>query len=138
MSESSILSKREQSQAVLDALNARDWQALAVMPFHPEYEFRSAIGSVEGEVYVGVQGLRAWAESVDSAFDGFHIELLECREAGDEQAVLLFRLTGTARGSGIALDTRLAHLATWREGEFWCQVAYADSKQAFEAAGPAE
>jgi ketosteroid isomerase-like protein len=128
--------RRKQVHAMVDAVNARDFEALAELPFDPEFEYRSAVAAVEGEVYKGgAQGLRKWAESVDEAFDGFHAEVVEVHEVGEEQALVVFHVAGTAKASGFRLDERLAQVWTWRNGKLWRNEAYADPKEAFEAVG---
>jgi ketosteroid isomerase-like protein len=128
--------RRKQVHALVDAVNARDFEAIGDMPFDPEYEFRSAVAAVEGGVYTGgVQGLREWAESVDEAFDGFHAEVVEVHEVGDDRALIVFHVTGTAKASGFRLDERLAQVWTWRDGRLWRNEAYADPQEAFAAVG---
>lgn len=58
--------KHEQAEAVFGALNARDFDTLGNMPFHRDMEFHSAIAAAEGRVYHAMNGLREWAEDVDS------------------------------------------------------------------------
>ena len=57
---------RKLLETMLDALNARDFEALAEL-LDPAMEFRSVVGAAEGEaVYTGIDGLRKWAEEVDA------------------------------------------------------------------------
>jgi ketosteroid isomerase-like protein len=128
--------RRQQVHALVDAVNARDFEALAKLPFHPEFEFRSAVAAVEGEVYRGgAQGLRRWAEAIDGTFDDFHAEVLEVHEVGEEQVLVLFHVVGTAKASAFPLDARLAQVWTWRDGKLWRNDAYADPHDAFKAVG---
>lgn len=130
------LERRKQVHEVVDTVNARDFEALAKLPFDPDFEYRSAVAAVEGEVYKGgVQGLRKWAENIDGTFDGFHAEVLEVHEVGEEQVLVVFRVVGTAKASGFPLDVRLAQVWTWRNGKLWRNDAYTDPQQAFEAVG---
>ena len=50
-------------------MNARDFNGLAEL-MHPHAEFRSVIGRSEGEVYVGLEGMRKWVESIDAYLEG--------------------------------------------------------------------
>jgi ketosteroid isomerase-like protein len=126
-------------QALVEAVNTRDFEALAEFPFDPEFEFRSALAAVEGEVYTGgVQGLRKWVETIDEALDDFHAEVVEFHEVGEEQALVVFGVVGTAKASGFPLDVRLAQVWTWRNGKLWRNDVYADPREAFEAVGLSE
>src|SRR6266571_3414430 len=90
--------KREQAEAVFAALTGRDFEALGEMPFHPDMEFRSVLTAVEGgTTYHGIQGLRQWAQDIDSIFERFHSELIDVREVDDDRAIVIDRVTGRAR-----------------------------------------
>jgi hypothetical protein len=63
---------RKQLEAVLDALNARDFQSLTEL-LDPAVEFRSVLGATEGEAaYTGIDGLRKWAEEADAIWEDWH------------------------------------------------------------------
>ena len=102
--------KRAQAEAMFAALNRRDFEALGDMPFHPDMEFHSAFAVAEGGIYHGIQGLREWAETVDSAFDGLTPELLEYREIDEERALVTVRITARAKISGVPIDERFAQI----------------------------
>ena len=119
---------------VMDAINARDFDALASVPFDEEFEFHSRISVSEGDTYRGMDGLREWAADVDEVFEDFHAAVTEV-QAADDRAVVVFHVTGRARGSGVPLDVRLAQVWTWREGKLWRNVAYSDREEAMRAAG---
>ena len=128
--------KRELAEAVLAGLNARDFAALAELPWHPEMEFHSVLAAFEGEmVYHGIEGLREWAKAADSAFDDFRSELVAFREIDDERVLLTVRATGRARASGVPIDTLLAQIWTWRSGKMWRNQVFTDPRDALEAAG---
>ena len=130
--------RREQFEAMLDALNARDFESLAEL-LDPEVEFRSIVGAVEGEAaYTGIDGLRKWAEEVDAVWEDWYQEVVDFREVSESQAVAVIRATGRARGSGVPLDTCTGNVLTWRHGKGWRNEAYSDPSQALEAAGLSE
>ncbi len=130
--------RREQFEAMLDALNARDFESLAEL-LDPEVEFRSIVGAVEGEAaYTGIDGLRKWAEEVDAVWEDWYQEVVDFREVSERQAVAVIRATGRARGSGVPLDTCTGNVLTWRHGKGWRNEAYSDPGQALEAAGLSE
>lgn len=132
------MDRRETTQAVVETINSRDFEAVAELPWHPGLEFHSVVGGSEGDVYHGLQGLRQWAATVDETWEGFHLELLDFHEVDDDRAVVVLRLTGRARSSGAPLDARVGQVWTWRNGRLWRNVAYSDVRQALEAAGLAE
>ena len=127
--------RRVQVHAVMDAINARDFDALARMPFTSDFEFRSVIAASEGRVYLGLDGLREWAATVDEVWESFRAEPVEFHEAGHDRAVVVFRATGRAKGSGVPLDVRTAQVWTWRNGQLWRNDAYSDPSEALKAMG---
>ena len=138
MSPDAIEEKRGQAEAIFAAINARDFEALDEMPFHRNMEFHSVFAAPEGRIYRGTSGLREWAQDVDSALEGFRVELFDLTELDAERAILSVRVAGRARASGIPVDQRLAQIWTWREGQLWRNHVFADRQKAFRAAGVAE
>jgi ketosteroid isomerase-like protein len=134
MSKQAPLDKREQVQASTEALNAWDFRALADV-FHPQLEHRSVFAAVEGDVYQGIEGQRRRWENVHATWDDFSIAVVEVHDVDDEHAVVVLRLVGTAKASGIPLDTLLGQVWTWRDGKVWRIVTYTDPREALEAAG---
>lgn len=126
---------RAQAAQLVEALNARDFDGVAAMPLDPELEFRSIIAASEGTSYRGIEGLRQWARDVDAIWEDFRIETLELVAAGDDRAVLVMRLTGRARGSGVPLESTIGQVWHWRKGRLWLNDAYSDPRDAFAAAG---
>jgi ketosteroid isomerase-like protein len=127
--------RRAQTEAIFLALDARDFDALGDLPFHPDMEFHSVFAAAEGGVYHGIEGLREWARDVDSTFDDFTIELVDFREVDDERAVVVARTAGKAKGSGLPVDVRLGQVWTWRNGLLWRNDVYTDMREALEAVG---
>ena len=126
---------RKQLEAMLDALNARDFESLTEL-LDPAVEFRSILGATEGEAaYTGIDGLRKWAEEVDAVWEDWHQEVVDFREVSDSQAVAVIRATGRARGSGVPLDTCTGNVLTWRHGKGWQNEAYSDPTEALQAVG---
>src|SRR6478672_3111968 len=111
--------RRAQVEAFVAALDARDFDALAAMPRHPDLEFRSAFAVAEGGVYRGFEGFREWAANVDAVFEDFRSQLVDFRAADDERAVVIVKNTAKARASGVTLDERSGQVWTWRDGLVW-------------------
>lgn len=127
--------RRAQTEAIFLALDARDFDALGDLPFHPDMEFHSVFAAAEGGVYHGIEGLREWARDVDSTFDDFTVELIDFREVDHERAVVVARTAGKAKGSGLPVDVRLGQVWTWRNGLLWRNEVYSDMREAFAAVG---
>jgi len=127
--------RRERFEAFLALLNARDFDSLAELG-DADLEFRSVFGESEGKAaYTGIDGLRRWAEGVDDVWEAWKQEVVEFQEVGDDQAVVVTRATGTARASGVPLDSLTGNVLTWREGGGVVLDAYSDPREAFEAVG---
>src|ERR1700730_13296995 len=126
---------RKQFEAVLDALNARDFQSLAEL-LDPAVEFRSILGATEGEAaYTGIDGLRKWAEEGDAIWEGWHQGAVCYGEVGESQAVAVIRATGRARASRVPLDSCTGNVLTQRHGKGWRIDAYTDPREALKAVG---
>ena len=127
-----------QGRELIAALNARDFDAIAEMPFfdNERSEFNSAFAAAEGLVFRGLEGMREWARAVDETWDDFRVDVVRIVPAGENQAVAEFRLTGTARASGAPLDGGASQLWTFDEaGVIVRNDAWTDPRAAFEAAG---
>lgn len=129
--------RRKHLEDVWEAINARDFAALADL-LHPEGEFRSAIAVAEGEVYYGIDGLRRWAENVDATWQALHSEIVEFHDLGEERTLLITRITGKAKLSGVPLDVLTGQMITWRDGKPWRNETFSDRCKALEAAGLSE
>ena len=103
--------------------------------FHPELEHHSLFAAVEGDVYHGIEGQRKRWENVHATWDDFSIAVAEVHEVDDEHAVVVLRLVGKAKASGIPLDTLLGQVWTWRVGRVWRIVTYTEPREALRAAG---
>ena len=134
MSQEAPRDKREQVQTSTEALNAWNFEVLADV-FHPELEHHSVFAAVEGEVYHGIEGQRRRWENVHATWDDFRIAVAEVHDVDDECVVVVLRLTGKAKVSGVPLDTLLGQVWTWRDGKVWRIVTYTDPREALEAVG---
>ena len=129
---------RDTWEAITAAGNARDFNTVAHL-YDRQFEFHSVFAVAEGqEVYTGADGLRRWLQDVNATWEDWYSEVVDFREAGDDQAVSIHRLTGRAKGSGVPLDTRIGLVLTSRAGKFWRAVSYRDPGEALEAVGLSE
>jgi ketosteroid isomerase-like protein len=135
MSRGNVEVKREQFEASIDALNARDFDSLAEF-LDPEATIESVLAASEGkEAYTGIDGLRKWAAEVDAVWEDWRQEVLDFRDVGGDQVIAVIRVTGKARGSGVPLDSRTGNVLTWRHGKLWRNRTYSDPREALEAVG---
>ena len=63
------------------------------------------------------------------------IEPLEITPVGDEDVLVIARLTGKARGSGVPVDTRQGYVWTVREGTAVRLRWFREPEQAYRAVG---
>lgn len=133
MSPENVPDKCAQYRAVVDALNARDFDAVTEL-VAPDLEFRSTL-AIEAQVYTGIDGLKRWAADVDATWEDFRVEVVECHDVGAERAVAVNRNTGRARVSGVPLDDVRGVVLTWRNGQAWRNVVYQHPEEAFRAVG---
>lgn len=119
-------------EAMVAAINARDYDRLAEL-LDPQSEFRSLLAVAEGDRYIGVDGVRRWAQNVDATWEDFKIELVGFHQVDDERAVGAIRNTGRARESGIPLDEVRGCLVTWRDGRGLRNEMHASYDEALRA-----
>jgi ketosteroid isomerase-like protein len=125
---------RDLLHALLEALNARDFDAVADL-IEPDHELRSLLAETEGELYIGLDGLRRWAEGIDATWSDHRVELVEIRETGPDEAALVIRNLGVAKLSGVPLDTLRGMVVTRRHGRVSRSAVYATPAEAFRAVG---
>jgi len=81
----------------MEAFNARD-RNRALSMCDPEIEFRSPF---EQKTYRDLDGMVRWRETVDAAFDDFHMEDSRFADAGGDRVVVLYRIVGRGAGSDV-------------------------------------
>jgi ketosteroid isomerase-like protein len=128
---------RSLAHAVVDALNLRDFDRLQEL-LPPDVEFASALGRMEGEVHVGIDGFRQWAEGMDAIWQTFHVEVVDVRKVDEERAVVILRNIGVARTSGIPIDIQSGQVWIWRDGKPLRNESYTDPAEALAAVGLSE
>ena len=137
MSEENGPDKEAQGRAFTEGLNARQFQVLADI-VHPEIEVRSVLAGVDGSVYRGVDGLRSWVTDLNAVWQDFTVEILRFQEVTGDRALCIYRVRGKGTGSGVPLQATIGCVVVWRDGKPWRYSAYADPREALEAAGLSE
>ncbi len=99
----------------------------------PEVEVHDPPLTPDARAYHGHAGLREAMRNVELAFEEVSFEAEDFLDAGDD-VVVLVRMIGRGKGSGVEVDARIAHLWTLREGK-GVRVRVLDRDDALEAAG---
>ncbi len=90
-------------------------------------------GTVEG-TRTGPTGFIRASEEVLEAFDDYTVQAEDFREVGPAVVVEVL-VSGTGRGSGMEIETRLAHLWELRDGMVIRGEVYRTTEEAIAAAG---
>ena len=77
-------------------------------------------------------------QDIDATFEDWHTEDEEYLDAGGDRLLLLYRIVGRGKGSGVPIDQRIAILWTVRGEQLALGVAYLEPEEAMRAAGLAE
>jgi ketosteroid isomerase-like protein len=106
------------------AFNERDAQGW-LSNVTDDFEMQSRFSSVSESVFHGREGFDAWWRDLEEAWDPMSIHLEAAADIGPEHTVLLVRLHGRGRGSGVAVDEELALSWHWR-GPKVAKIEYID------------
>jgi ketosteroid isomerase-like protein len=118
---------------------------------HPEVEWITG-GTPDGpllldEVYRGHEGVRRYFEDWVGAWDEYRVEPEEVIDTAADRVVVICRHGGRGKGSGVAIEQRVADVFTFRDGlavrvqTVWdpadalAQVARSDSAPALSSPG---
>ena len=98
----------------VEAFNARDIDRLVEF-FDPETEMHSAFAQVDGGVYRGHDGLRAWHRDLEETWDEIRLDPEELVERDDE-VLAYYAMHGRGSQSGVDVAMRVAHHVRLRDG----------------------
>jgi len=102
---------------------------------HPEGELHSAvIGSAEGKVFRGHDGIRTWFAELGETFEEMTTELTEYRDLGD-RVVAFGHIHARGRESGLELDSPTGWVMTLRDGKVLKAEGFLSRSETLEAAG---
>jgi hypothetical protein len=114
--------------------NEREFDALAQLPFHPEFESHSFLFAVSDGTVHGTAGLREWAADVDAIWETFEVELEEVRKA-DPDRPCAPPPHRQREGQRDPLDERAGQIWTRRDGLIWRNVGYPSHAETLRTAG---
>src|SRR5687768_10657848 len=121
----------------IDAWNREDMKVLFALS-DPEVEFVSIFAGMEGRTYQGDGGIREYFADMRDTWTEFHRDVQRVIDAGDDRAVVFFRLRGTARASGVPVDENVTTVFELRNRRVHRMVVFRDRREALEAVGLSE
>jgi ketosteroid isomerase-like protein len=120
-------------QAIYQRFRAGDTDG-ALALHDPEIEVHDRPEVPDPQVYRGHEGVLRSLDVSRAAFEGLDIVPEEFLDAGD-RVIVVFRIVGKGRESGVPIDERLAHLWTVREGRAVRMEVHSGRDEARRAAG---
>jgi ketosteroid isomerase-like protein len=115
---------------IIDAAGRRDYQAVLA-----DLDTEVEIDDTDIPESTGTDSFLEWLARWDEAWESWRIEDVKVRAAGDDQAIALFRMVATGKGSGIELTRPDALVASFRDGKAVKLGYYNDQALALEAVG---
>jgi ketosteroid isomerase-like protein len=106
--------------------------------FDPDVVITNTAISPETAPYIGHDGVIKWAKSAREAVGDFHVAADEIIDVDENRVVVVGRVCGRGRSSGLAIEIQLSTVYTLRHGKFVDVRAYETKIQALEAAGLSE
>src|SRR5688572_20250241 len=104
----------------------------------PNCEYTSIVAGVEPEVYRGHDDLRRYRRDLAEAFDDWRNEVEEIFELTSDTVYATIRSRVVGKGSGAAVEARLAAIFVFWEGKIVRAGTYPSREEALEAAGLSE
>jgi ketosteroid isomerase-like protein len=124
-------------RSVFAAVN-RDDREIAFGLADPEIVVDATRRVFNPTIYVGFEGIRRWADDMDEVWQEFRVEEIEFIDAGD-RVVVVIRLHGTGKSSGIEVQQSVAGIWTVRNGRVVrVEIGYTDPCEALKAVGLSE
>jgi len=127
----------ELHRRAVEAFNARDVDAFLAY-LNPSIEFHSVLAAVDGETYLGHDGIRSWYRSLKDAWgDEFRGEAEAFFDLG-EYTLLFHVVYARGRHSGAEVAMQAAQVARWRDGLCVYFKAYVHREDALRDLGVSE
>jgi len=120
----------------IDAFNERNVEAFAAFTT-PDFEWSPSMVAIEGQTYRGREGIDTYFGNLKNAWEEFQVLRDEFRDLGD-LVVMLGRLQGRGKGSGVPVDSSLGMVFDFRGGTISRIRGYLDHAEALRAAGLSE
>ena len=111
---------------LVEAFNDRDIDSM-VEHMQPDVELHPLRAQLERKAYRGHDGLREMLADFDQDWEYVQVDAEEYRDADDE-VVVLGRLHGRGRASGVELDVPMGFVWTLRDGKV-CAYGHSPSRR---------
>jgi ketosteroid isomerase-like protein len=118
----------------IDAFNRGDFPLVAEL-CDDELEFVSVLTAVEEATYRGPDTWERYAADMRETWEGWRLEDLRYVDAGEDSVVVLMRLVGAGKRSGVPVDREIGMVYRLRGGKLWRVRSYLEAERALEAAG---
>src|SRR3954447_5738306 len=118
---------------LLEAFNARDLDRFARLTTE-DFEWSPSMVAIEGEVFLGREGIETYFGRMIDAWDEFRVADGEFRDLGD-RVLWRGRLDGRGRISGAAVSAPLDILYGLRNGQVSSMRSFLDHTAALKAVG---
>ena len=118
---------------LLDAFNARDLDRFAGLTTQ-DFEWSPSMVAIEGEVFLGREGIETYFGRMIDAWDEFRVADGEFRDLGD-RVLWRGRLDGRGRISGAPVSAPLDILYGLRDGQVSSMRSFLDHAEALKAVG---
>jgi ketosteroid isomerase-like protein len=116
--------------------NRSDAALEELLPFaDPNCEYTSIVAWVEPKVYRGHDGMRRYRRDLAEAFDEWRNEVEEVFDLTPDTVYATIRSRVVGKGSGAAVEARLAVIFVFSEGKIVRGGTYPSREAALEAAG---
>jgi ketosteroid isomerase-like protein len=119
---------------VVDALNARDIPRLTAY-IHPDVEYHSILGEVEGEPYRGRESVGRYFADLADGFESVQWRTLDTVEGTSGRLVVAFEMEARGRASGVEFRRAFWQVWTVRDGLVWRNETFNDREEALRVAG---
>jgi ketosteroid isomerase-like protein len=123
----------ETAKQAIDAFNETDIDAFTALTT-PDFEWSPSMVAIEGEIFRGPDGIEKYFGSLNNAWERFHI-LRDGFRDGADLVIMLGRLEGRGKASGVQVVESLGMVFDFRDGEISRIRGYLDHGEALRAAG---
>jgi ketosteroid isomerase-like protein len=121
----------------IDAYNRREIEAIYEMAT-PDFEWVPAlITGFEGAGTRGRAGMERYFREVEETWEGYRLLIDELRDL-DERVLVLGRIEGRGRGSGLLVETPWGCIFDFKDAKMSSARAYLEHAEAVRAAGLSE
>jgi ketosteroid isomerase-like protein len=126
----------EIAKRAIDAFNRVDIE-LFITLMTPDFEWSPSMVAIEGQIFRGSEGIRAYFASLSDAWKEFLILAGTFRDVGDA-VIMLGGLRGRGQNSDVTVDSSLGMVIELRGRKISRIRGFLDHAEALRAAGVAE